>query len=169
MASRSSTAWTVGATQISACEFSLSRRPEGKSVAGCVDIAPSLLTISPEEAAGMPPIPLKEGFTDGVTQAALFASYFAGVGAAGGAFAANAKGQDASNGFALGAACGAVIGVAASVLYELVRLGLPPESKEAGDANEKIKFLALRDRSILYSGYSSVGYVYFTSDETKSP
>jgi len=169
IASRSSTAWTIDAAQIHACKFSLVPRSDGKSVTGCDIGAPSRLSLPPEEAARMSPIPLMEGVADGFTQAALFATYFASIGAAGGAFAASGKGGDVSNGFTLGASYGAVIGAAASILYEIVRLGLPPESKAAGDANEKMKFLALRDRSILYSGYLSVGYVYFKSDETQGP
>jgi hypothetical protein len=128
-----------------------------------------LLSLPPEEAARMTPIPGMEALADGFTQASLFATYFAGIGAAGGAFAASSKGGDVSNGFTLGASYGAVIGAAASVLYEFVRLGLPAESKAAGDANEKMKFLALRDRSVLYSGYSSVGYVYFDNHANPEP
>jgi hypothetical protein len=56
---------------------------------------------------------------------------------------------------------GAVVGSA----YEFLRLTYAKESLEAGDANEKMKFLALKDRSIIYTGYSAIGYVYFQGRE----
>jgi hypothetical protein len=113
----------------------------------------------------MSPIPLLDGISDELVQAGFFATYFAGVGAAGGAFAANAKGEDVTSGFTLGASWGAVVGAVVGSIYEFARLTYPSESKEAGDANEKMKFLALKDRSILYTDYSAVGYVYFPASE----
>ena len=47
--------------------------------------------------------------------------------------------------------------------YEIYRLDISSESQEAGQANEKMKLLALNDRSTLYQGYSTIGYVYFSN------
>jgi hypothetical protein len=127
--------------------------------------SPIQLAILPDEAARMAPIPLWEGIGDEFEQAGFFATYLGAVGAAGGAFAASAKNEDVSNGFALGASYGAVAGAVVGSLYEFFRLTFAKESQEAGDANEKMKFLALSPRSSIYTGYSAVGYVYFQGGE----
>jgi hypothetical protein len=157
ISSRSPTVWTVDAGQISACSS-----PADNPNQMCL---PTQLAILPDEAARMAPIPLSEGIGDELAQAGFFATYLAAVGAAGGAFAASAKSEDVSNGFTLGASYGAVAGAVVGFFYELFRLTYAKESKEAGDANEKMKFLALNSRSIIYTGYSAVGYVYFQGTE----
>jgi hypothetical protein len=158
ISSRSSTAWTVDAGQISACSS-----PVGDPNPTCD--SPIQLAILPDEAARLAPIPLWEGIGDELAQAGFFATYLAAVGAAGGAFAASAKNEDVSNGFALGASYGAVAGAVVGSFYEFFRLTFAKESQEAGDANEKMKFLALSPRSSIYTGYSAVGYVYFQGRE----
>jgi hypothetical protein len=152
MSNHSITAWTVDAGQISVCRGHAGR---------CYDGSPSWLPLPADEAARMSPIPLSEGMGEIIEEGGLVATYLAGIGAAGGAFAAYAKGQDESNGFSLGASFGAIIGGFAGSMFEWARLSFVHESKDAGDANEKMKFLALNDRSVLYTDYTSVGYVYF--------
>jgi hypothetical protein len=91
----------------------------------------------------------------------IFAAYGAGLGAAGGAFAAGAKGDKVDSGFELGAAFGAaVLGIVGGTV-EYFRLTRSYETKEAGDANDKMTIIALKDKNILYTGYSAIGYVYF--------
>src|SRR5215813_4296847 len=80
----------------------------------------------------------------------------------GGAFYSREKDQDASNGFQIGAAYGLLVGLGAGAVFETFRLTEAYETKEAGDANVKMTFLALKDWSILYTNYSTVGYVYFS-------
>jgi hypothetical protein len=152
MASRSATAWTVDASQVSVCSDT------------CSGQADAWLSVPPAEAARMAPVSFDDALGDIITQGGVFAAYSAGIGAAGGAFAANAKGEDVSNGFSLGAAYGAVIGGVAGMIYEYLRLTYAHESKDAGAANEKMMFLALQSRSILYTGYTSIGYVYFAKN-----
>jgi hypothetical protein len=149
MANSSQTAWTVDASQISA-----RAKLDGRK----------WLPIPPEEAARMAPVSQMDGLAALIERAGIFATYGAGLGASGGALAADAKGEDVSNGFQLGAAWGAVAGLVGGLIFEYTRLTYSTESKVAGDANEKMKFLALKDRSILYTGYSAVGYLYYSSD-----
>jgi hypothetical protein len=150
--SRSATAWTVDSSQVSACSGTCSGQADAWS------------SVIPTEAARMAPVSVDDALGDIITQGGVFAAYSAGIGAAGGAFAANAKGEDVSSGFSLGAAYGAVIGGVAGMVYEYLRLTYAHESKDAGDANQKMTFLALQSRSILYTGYTSVGYVYFAKN-----
>jgi hypothetical protein len=144
----SQTAWTVDASQISAVNPDT---PDQK-----------WLPIPPEEAARMSPVSWMDGIGATIDRAGIFATYGAGLGAAGGAFYSHENDEDVSNGFQIGAAYGALAGLGLGILYEIARLTLSYETKEAGDANEKMKFLALKDRSILYSNYFAVGYVYFS-------
>jgi hypothetical protein len=110
----------------------------------------------------MSPVSWMDGWAALIDRAGTFATYGAGLGAAGGALAANAKANSVDNGFELGAAYGALAGLVGGFIFEDLRLSFSPETKEAGDANEKMKFLALKDKSILYTHYSTAGYVYFS-------
>lgn len=151
VANGSQTAWTLDAEQISA---------------GDQKIGGKWLPIPPEEGARMALVRGPEKGALILDRMADFATFGAGLGAAGGAFAARAKGDDASNGFALGAGYGAVIGGILGFAWETWRLDSAYETKEAGDANEKMKFLALKDKSILYSNDAAIGYVYFAQNIT---
>ncbi len=131
LSNRSINAWTVDASQVSACQGT------------CAGNSAIWLSIPPDEAARIAPIPTLEGAAAVAEAAGLSATYVGATAAAGGAFAAYAKANDISNGFSLGVSYGAIVGAVAGVAYELVRLRYSYETKEAGDANEKMKFLAL--------------------------
>jgi hypothetical protein len=158
IANGSQTAWTVDASQISAA---IADDAGQGSVFTAEEPKQKWLPIPPEEAARMAPVSITDGWAALFDRAGIVATYFAGLGAAGGAFAANEKGESVDNGFDLGAAWGAVIGGVVGTGFEYFRLTYSHETKEAGDANEKMKFLALRDRTTLYTDYSALGYVYF--------
>ena len=83
------------------------------------------------------------------------------LGAALGAIAAQIGPAPVDNGFELGAASGALLLGAIGLAYEKYRLENAFESKEAGDTNEKLKILALKEKTSLYSDNAVSGYVYF--------
>jgi hypothetical protein len=155
IANPTQTAWTVDASQISAWTVDASK------ILPAENAQELELPIPHEEAARMSPMPWFDGVDEVIDRAGVFATYGAGIGAAGGAIAAEAKGEGIDNGFQLGAGYGGVVGLVAGAIVEDLRISLSRETKEAGDANEKMKFLALKDKSILYSGYVTLGYVYF--------
>jgi hypothetical protein len=149
LANRSRTVWSVDAGEISASVSSNSRL---------------WLPVPADEAARIAPVSTTDGVTAIIDRAGDFGAYAAGLGAAAGAFTAGAKADDVDSGFELGAAFGAALGFVTGGIFEYFRLTRSYETKEAGEANEKMKFLALKGRSTLYSGYSAIGYVYFLPD-----
>ena len=152
IANGSQTAWTIDASQI--------------SVADAEKNAGKWLPIPAEEAARMAYVNGTDKWALIINRGADFAAFGAGLGAAGGVFAAQARNDAIDNGFELGAAYGAVIGGVAGMAFEYWRLNSAYETEEAGEANEKMKLLALQDQSTLYSNDAKIGYVYFSGDVT---
>ena len=142
-------AWTVDSSQISSRQW-LSQQSSQQ-----------WLPIPPEEAARESPVTKLDAAATIADKIGAFGAYGAALGAAGGAFTAGAKGDSIDNGFDLGASFGAVALGGVGAIAEYIRLTRSYETNEAGELNEKMKILALKDKNILYSGYSVIGYVYF--------
>ncbi len=143
------TAWTVDSSQISSQQW-LSQQSLRQ-----------WFPIPPDEAAREAPVTKLDAAAAIADKIGVFAAYGAALGAAGGAFTARAKGDEIDNGFDLGASFGAVALGGVGAIVEYLRLTRSYETNEAGEMNEKMKILALKDKNILYSGYSTIGYVYF--------
>jgi hypothetical protein len=63
-----------------------------------------------------------------------------------------------------------VLGSLSEAVFEYLSLAASYETKEAGEANEKMVSLALKDKNILYTDYSALGYVYLPPDvEVRNP
>jgi len=150
IANGSQTTWTLDSTQVSIADS------EGK-----------WLPIPPEEAARMAHVSGTEKKALMVSRMGDFAAYGAGLGAAFGGIAAQIGPAPVDNGFELGAASGALLLGGLGLLYENERLDNAFETKEAGDANEKLKILALKDKTSLYSNEAVSGYVYFPSKQAR--
>jgi hypothetical protein len=149
ISNRSNTAWTVDADQISVASGAGDKQ---------------WLPIPPEEAAQMSPMPWRDALAAILDRAGTFGSYVAAIGGGGGALHALVENQNISDEAAIGVGAGAGAGILLGTLFEWLRLSSSYEIKEASEANQKMVFLALKDKSILYTHYSALGYVYFSSD-----